>query len=259
MPSKIAFDLTELSFEVPSLGWNKKVKVLCPPSGGPYPLLIVHDGRYAFKKDTPLGYETLALDEAISEASFPMVVAAIEEEEWEQRTKEYSPFAWTGPAEHFLPEGQEKGKEYASWVVSFLLPFLRNSFPCLEGQRNAFMLGSSLGALISVYISASYPDIFSKIGCFSLASWGNEEALLDSVRSSKISKCNSFFIRVGTNEGLPRGILEFKDYYPKMSEDFVSALQNKGVGFDFKINEGRSHKTKEWALDMPSFISFLKK
>lgn len=121
------------------------------------------------------------------------------------------------------------------------------------------MLGSSLGALISVYISAAYPDCFSKIGCLSLASWGNEKELLDVVSSSRLGKDTSFFVRVGTNEGLPRGIEKYKDYYPKMSKDFVAALNDKQIPFDFKINEGRCHKTKEWALDMPSFISFLKK
>lgn len=125
-----------MNFEVPSLGWNKKVKVLSPSSGeGPYPLLIVHDGRCAFKKDTIDGSETLSLDEAIASSSFPLVVAAIEEEGWENRTKEYSPFPLVGPAEHFLPKGQEKGKEYASWVIIFLLPYLRASFPCLHEKK----------------------------------------------------------------------------------------------------------------------------
>ncbi len=121
------------------------------------------------------------------------------------------------------------------------------------------MMGCSLGALISIYASAKYANLFSKIGLFSLASWGNHKALLDYLSFRQKDLHASYFIRVGDAEGTPRDLHKsLVNCYVPLNEDVVNHLTDLGVkNLDFKVNPGRFHKTIEWAKDMPEFISWL--
>ncbi|MCI1245611.1 MAG: alpha/beta hydrolase-fold protein [Bacilli bacterium] len=255
MSASDGFSMSVRDFFVGGLAHSKRVKILLPEGSGPFPLLIVHDGKCAFRKDAPEGCECLAIDEALAGLGRRMAVAAIEEEPWQTRTKEYSPFPWVDEASVYLPAGEEKGKAYAEWIMKGLLPALESDFPIERNGKGRYMLGCSLGALMSAYMSFAYPGAFGKIGCMSLASWGNEPAFL-SFCESRESR-SSYFLRVGTNEGTPRGIASLSGAYPRIAEDFRRILIGKGRPVDFAINDGRAHKTVEWSKDMPAFVGFL--
>ncbi|MCK7479334.1 MAG: alpha/beta hydrolase-fold protein [Candidatus Moduliflexus flocculans] len=46
-------------------------------------------------------------------------------------------------------------------------PFVDANYPTLPDQRNTFIMGSSMGGLISLYAVSQYPDVFYGAGCVS--------------------------------------------------------------------------------------------
>ena len=138
------------------------------------------------------------------------------------------------------------------------MPYVESHYLVKKGRENTFMLGCSLGAVITAYASGAYPNLFSKFGLCSLASWGNEGAFLSFLQKTNIPAKTHYFVRVGSEEGIPRDLTSLGTCYPALAEDFVSLLKQKGItDIDFKLNEGFHHKTIAWSKDMPAFIDFL--
>jgi len=238
------------------LNRDKRIQVLYPEDTNKrYPVLYVHDGETAFRQSTPPGSESLSLDQ-LSKSN--LVIVAIDAEGWEIRTQEYSPFPWIGEAEHFLPSGQEEGDTYLCWLITKLIPVITKRYPVKKGYGSTFMLGCSLGAQISVFASAKYPSVFSKIGCFSLASWGNEPAFIHFLKKSRIRKTTSYFIRVGREEGIPRNLLSLGECYPQLTQDLLACLKEKAIDHvDAAIEKSGRHKTADWEKEIPSFLDWL--
>lgn len=251
--------LQKIEFYSKRLQNKRSVRIFCPEDlTRSYPVLYVHDGEYCFHLDTPDNYDCMGLDRALALTHHELIVVAISALEWQTRTQEYSPFPWMGEAEQYLHPGEEKGAAYLDFVMEEIKPYIESHYPVKRGRKNTFMLGCSLGAVISIYASARFPASFSRIGCCSLASWGNEDAFLDYLRKNQPDPQTRYFIRVGLNEGVPRNLLRLGNCYPKMSEDLVQVLQELGVtSIDFKENLSRAHKTCEWEKDMPSFMDWL--
>jgi len=247
------FELTSLE-----LGNSRKIRVLSPEEDGVYPVLYVHDGAFCFRKDTPQESECLSIDKVLEEKRLALIVVSIEAMDWMTRTREYSPFPWIGEAEQYLKNGEEEGMKYIDWIVKSVRPYINQHYKTKTDYSNTFMLGCSLGAQMSVFASARYPKIFSKIGCFSLADWGNEKAFLDFILKAPLPIATSYFIRVGTSEGEPRNMASLGECYENISRNLAKTLREKGIrDLDFKVNEGRHHKTAEWEKDIPSFIDWL--
>jgi predicted alpha/beta superfamily hydrolase len=249
--------LDHFSFSSEALGNSRMIRVLYPEdTRRHYPVLYVHDGEFAFRRDTPKDYESMELDLALAKRE--MIIVSIAAQEWQARTREYSPFPWVNEAEKYLHPGEEEGQLYLEWLIRELMPYVESHYPVKKGRENTFMLGCSLGAVITAYASGAYPNLFSKFGLCSLASWGNEGAFLSFLQKTNIPAKTHYFVRVGSEEGIPRDLTSLGTCYPALAEDFVSLLKQKGItDIDFKLNEGFHHKTIAWSKDMPAFIDFL--
>jgi predicted alpha/beta superfamily hydrolase len=56
---------------------------------------------------------------------------------------------------------------YLRFIVEELKPFVDAHYRTLSDQRNTFIMGSSMGGLISLYAMCEYPRIFGGSGCVS--------------------------------------------------------------------------------------------
>lgn len=251
--------LDKFPFASDSLGNSRLIRVLYPDDlRKRYPVLYVHDGMCAFRKDTPLSWESFDIDGALKRTHHEMIVVSLEAQNAPIRTAEYSPFSWINEARKYLAEGQEKGELYLSWLFSEVKPYIDAHYKTLKDREHTYMYGTSLGAVISVYAAARYPGLLKKVGCGSLASWGNEPAFLAYLRQASLPSDLGFFIRVGTSEGIPRDLTSLGECYPRLSGDLRGLLLEKGLkDVDFAINPNRKHCTKDWALDMDAFITWL--
>ena len=251
--------LIEHKFLSSELYNSRKISILVPDDlTKRYPVLYVHDGAYIFRKNTPFGAESLEIDLALEAVKKDLIVVGIPAMEWEERTKEYSPFPWVGSASKYLPSGMEKGEQYLEFIVKTLMPWVEAFLPVISDYEHTFMLGSSLGAQLTLYASLAYPDYFSKLGLFSLATWGNEQAMDDFLMSHHPFKTTSYFVRVGGKEGIPRDLSDLGECYPRISQKTVDLLNKfTSAPADFKINPEGRHKTLDWSKEMIDFLTWL--
>ena len=56
---------------------------------------------------------------------------------------------------------------YLKFIVQELKPFIDEHYRTLPDRENAFIMGSSMGGLISIYAVCEYPDHFAGAGCIS--------------------------------------------------------------------------------------------
>lgn len=56
---------------------------------------------------------------------------------------------------------------YLRFLAEELIPFIQKNYPVSRKRQNTFILGSSMGALISLYAVCEYPRIFGGVACLS--------------------------------------------------------------------------------------------
>jgi glycosidase/predicted alpha/beta superfamily hydrolase len=143
-----------------------------------YSVLYAHDGQNLF-----IPYQSIyngvdwGVDEALQElmdddAVRNTIVVGI----WStpKRRLEYLPQeAWDAAPENMQVyiEGQEGGvpesREYLRFIVEELKPFIDANYRTRPGREDTYLMGSSMGGLISLYGLIRHPEVFSAAACVS--------------------------------------------------------------------------------------------
>ena len=63
--------------------------------------------------------------------------------------------------------GMPASREYLRFIVDELKPFIDRNYRTRSGREDTFMMGSSMGGLISLYGMIRHPDVFSAAACVS--------------------------------------------------------------------------------------------
>ena len=159
----------------------RRVVVWLPPSyskGGPkHAVLYMHDGQNLFDNETAGYGHEWEIDEHLSKLIAdkkvrPTIVVGI----WNtpKRLQEYVPskaFA-TLPAEYrgnvkALYGGDPLSDSYLKFIVRELRPMIDARFNVKTDRANTFIMGSSMGGLISLYAIDEYPQLFGGAGMMS--------------------------------------------------------------------------------------------
>lgn len=169
--------------DVPSLHVPaRNVDIWLPPSYGKvpgrrYPVLYMHDGQNLF--DPALSYTGIDWDVdgamtrliAQGKAREAIVVGV-----WNTplRFQEYMPREpigkqWPAGAGDVPPIPVEAiaSDDYLRFLVEELKPFIDATYATAPGRDDTFVMGSSMGGLISLYAAARYPQVFGGVGAVS--------------------------------------------------------------------------------------------
>jgi predicted alpha/beta superfamily hydrolase len=140
-----------------------------------FPVLYMHDGQNLFDPQTSF----LGIDWGIDAALQGLLVeqrarAALVVGIWNtpQRAQEYMP---QRPLELVSPTGREPrpparrplSDRYLQFLLQELKPFIDGHYRTLADRENTFIMGSSMGGLISLYAVCEYPHLFAGAGCLS--------------------------------------------------------------------------------------------
>lgn len=143
-----------------------------------YPVLYMHDGQNLF--DPALVHSGIDWDvdgtmTRLIEAGTirPAIVVGV----WNtpRRLGEYmpqkavaTPLVATG-VEGFEPFPREDviSDAYLRFLVAELKPFIDARYRTLRGRDDTFVMGSSMGGLVSLYAVAEYPEVFGGVGAIS--------------------------------------------------------------------------------------------
>lgn len=174
----------------------RHVDVWCPPGhdgSSSYPVIYMHDGQNLFAHSLAYGGidwgVTNATTRLIEKGTRGAIIVGI----WNAgiRWREYMPqkpydLFSNSMKELFLQraEGEPISDRYLKFIVEELKPFIDSAYKTMPAQEGTFIMGSSMGGLISLYAISEYPNIFGGAGCVSThwSAGGNE--LVDAMASA---------------------------------------------------------------------------
>lgn len=234
-----------------------------------FPVLYVHDGQNMYvDQDATYGCSWKAKDsmELLEGAGKTngIIIVAIDNDE-DRRLDEYSP--WENEMKINLGGRTSfggDGDQYCEFVVNELKPFIDKEYRTISDREHTAIAGSSMGGYISVYIAAKYPDVFSKIGAFSTASWFNETEFMKFLDSVDILSNQRYFVQVGTREGYDgqanTNNVTSSQRYIDATIKLQSKLLEKGVTFlNLRLVMGADEYHNEifWAKHFPAFVEYI--
>ncbi len=158
----------------------RRIDVWLPPSHEssmePHAVLYMHDGQNLFDPATSTHNQPWAIDKKLgaliaAHQVRPTIVVGI----WNtaKRWQEYVP----APAIQALPAATKAlinpdnltslSEAYLRFIVTELKPFIDKTYRVSAARESTFIMGSSMGGLISVHALARYPQVFAGAGCLS--------------------------------------------------------------------------------------------
>ncbi|NML67247.1 alpha/beta hydrolase [Hymenobacter sp. RP-2-7] len=191
------------SFIMPPLRRPRRVWLYLPPdyhtSERRYPVLYLQDGQNVFDQYTSFAGEW-GVDETLNalhaegrDLGGCLVVAV--DNGGPRRLDEYSP--WRNPRSRRGGEGEQ----YVDFLVHTLKPYLDKHFRTRPEPASTGIMGSSMGALISVFAAARHPEVFGRVGVFSPAFWFAGQSLLAFLVQHPPRADARFYFLSGTREG----------------------------------------------------------
>ena len=259
-------NLIKKQLYIPTTKKKRTIRILLPDdyetSNISYPVLYMHDGQNLFEDQTAYQrtswklYETLQSLKQENQLTKDLIIVGVDNSDL--RLFEYAP--WVGKD---LIKGMLKvqvgglGDVYADFIAQKVKPYIDRNFRTLKDFEHTTIAGSSMGAYISAYITAKYPNIFKQAGVFSLASWFNEEDFLSYIKLSKINENHRFFISIGKNESSDDSNPSFSALYLENSRHLKALLEEKNVEDIFYIETDDKHHELAWRKMFSSFILWL--
>lgn len=143
-----------------------------------YAVVYMHDGQMLFDASTTWNKQEWGVDETFDKLIREQKIKdCIVVGVWNingLRTAEYFP----QKALQYLPEGERenalKGNfladRYLKFLVNELKPFIDQHFATKRSADATFLMGSSMGGLISLYGVCEYPKVFGGAACLSIHS-----------------------------------------------------------------------------------------
>ena len=250
--------LKSFELKIPTTQSLRTIRVYDPETCSeerPCDVLFMHDAQNLFDDEMSYHEVSWRVIEGLEKANVKnMIIVGIDNSPTE-RMNEYSPYETNIELKNrFIKGTGGKGLIYIDFIVDDVLPEIKSRY---DTSENYYMAGSSMGAYISMFAAMRYPSLFKGIGCFSIASWFNEDQFLNDLKASTIYPDTSFFISVGDQETSSDDLKEFPEIYINNSKHVYEVLQNKGIKrLSFRIVNGK-HNERQWMNLFPEFIKFI--
>lgn len=222
-----------------------------------YPVLYMQDGQNLFNPKDAAGGVDWGIDETLDKLIREKkvretIVVGI----WynEYRVIEYSPAkAFTiknSSVSSTKNPSNISSDQYLKFIVEELKPFIDKTYRTLPDRKNTFTMGSSMGALMSLYAVSEYPKVFGGAACLSTQFPLGRGVMLDYMeRFLPAPKTHRIYFDYGTKE------LDVN--YEKYQIRADALMKSKG----YKLNKnwitrkfpGDDHTEKSWRkrVDVP--------
>ena len=263
--STVVGDLRVLRGVSSPLAPARDILVHLPPrafnSGLRYPVLYMHDGQNLFDDATSFSGEwrvdeTLAV---LADEGLELIVVGIPND-GDRRPVEYTPYVGrAGP----LPVVGGGGSAYLTYLVESVKPAVDAVAPTRPDRAATGVIGSSLGALISLWAAVEHGETFGLIGAMSPALPPGQGFILPRLRRLRIPP-DRVYVDVGGREGSSeddeRIARKWSSDYLAWTRDIRSALGAAGVREPalLVVHEpnGIHHETA-WSRRLPDALRFL--
>ena len=230
-------------------------------------VLYMHDGNMLFDASTTWNGQEWRVDEVMDSliqagAIRPCIVVGIYNTD--DRLTEYFPAkSW-----QFIPEHEREGADlkrltgdaYLRFIVEELKPFVDEKYKPLTSRENTFMMGSSMGGLISLYALCEYPQFFGGVAC--LSSHLSMAHLPDNFDGEAWATAFREYVNARLPEAgssklyMDHGTEDFDADYDIYQKQMDSVIMGKGwdqAHYMTRVYQGHRHRETSWAerLDQP--------
>ena len=247
----------------------RHVDVWCPPgysdSDERYPVIYMHDGQNLFLPISSIGGVAWGMDEVIirlMDARTICGVLVVGIWNTEIRWREYMPqqpyytLSMQRHHEAFVARagGDPVSDSYLRFLVEEVKPYVDSNFRTRADKQNTFVMGSSMGGLISLYTVSKYPDIFHGAGCLS-TNWpaGEHELVNEMAKSLPDAAYHKLYFDYGT-EGLDA---LYEPYQMRMDKHLHEAGYIENKNWMTRKFEGAAHNEASWHARVEIPLSFL--
>ncbi|MBX3363342.1 MAG: hypothetical protein KF866_01145 [Phycisphaeraceae bacterium] len=248
----------------PASGMTRDLLVWLPPGyDAPenqrrqYPVLFLHDGQNLFEHLPGVAGEWGADETAhrlISEGQIePLIIVGVPHS-GASRIEEYVPL-------ETFRDHPVYGREYAAWFVREVVPRVRKTLRVRTDASGTAIGGSSLGAVISLFIAAENPDMFGGV-------------LLESPSSLRLDDGSSpwreyaasirnwpgrVYVGMGDREAGDRPAdAPLNERSVRWAEELIDYARAGGaVDRRLHIGSGHRHTESAWAERLPAALMFL--
>jgi len=238
-----------------------------------YTVLYMHDGQMLFDSTITWNGQEWRVDETISRLIYEgkirnCIVVGIwnngdyrRSEYLPQKALEYMPDYLADSIVNGILMGKARADNYLQFLVEELKPFIDTTFSTYSDKPHTFIMGSSMGGLISLYAICEYPDIFGGAACMSTHWYG------DPVSWNKIvpEAYNQYLA-----ENLPDPISHklyfdhgtetldlYYDLFQKETDEVILYSGYDSSNFKTLTFSGHAHKENAWADRLKIPIMFL--
>ena len=243
-----------------------------------YAVLYMHDGQNLFDPGAAMGGEPWAVDthlQGLIQAGRvrDTIIVGIDNTP-SARWREYAPFAaFTAltPELQQLAIGANSGppvsEEYLRFIVEELKPFVDRTYRTRADRANTFIMGSSMGGLISLYALTRYPGTFGGAGCLSTHwSYTTNPAVLADAQTPEASRIAGAYIdwleqhlpdpathRIYFDHGTEFLDALYGPYQSRVDKLMIARGYRAGIDFESRVFAGATHNERAWRerVDIP--------
>ena len=165
-------------------------------------------------------------------------------------------------------KGEPSADKYLEFIVNELKPFIDKNYPTKPEAENTFMIGSSMGGLISIYGLSEYPHIFGGVACLSTHSPLASYELIDENTDKEVSSKFRDYLEQNLPEANTKkiyfdyGNLTGDSFYEPYQSKIDKIMVSKGYNSDYwetLFFEGENHSEISWAKRLSIPVLFLLK
>lgn len=229
-----------------------------------YPVLYLNDGQNLFGTGTTdSGPRTWRVGETLTSLLAagripPIIVVGIDNAGRRGRAHEYLPYP-----DEFLdpPEPDPQGGRYADFLAEDVMPLVEERFRAAPGREGRVLGGSSYGALASLYVAISRPELFSRLLLESPSFYVDGAYVLRDASAAEL-RLDRVYVGVGTNELALEGCPDTPENAEPVNDvmRFAGILRTAGLGENqilVRIDTCAVHNESAWAARLPAALEFL--
>jgi predicted alpha/beta superfamily hydrolase len=247
----------------------RHVEVWTPPgyaqSTARYPVLYMHDGQNLFNPAEAYIGVTWGVAEAIGQLmAAGLIDGVIVVGIWctLERRREYMPYQpLIEPVGRRLADrftraygGLPQSDEYLRFIVAELKPFIDEKYRTRAEQPHTFVMGSSLGGLMSLYALCRYPHIFGSAACLS-THWPIGGPLLIDWFGANLPRAGAH--RLYFDFGTDTLDAPYAPYQQRMDERLARAGYTAGRDWLTRKFDGAEHSERAWRARVAEPLQFL--
>lgn len=243
--------------------------------GKKYSVLYMHDGQMLFDSTTTWNKQEWKVDEWASHLmskgkTKDFIVVAIHnisKIRWQDLfpQKAYNYITEEAKSELKNIAGSKdftlNGDNYLKFLVDELKPIIDSQYAVYTDSEHTFVMGSSMGGLMSMYAISEYPEVFGGAGCLSTHWPGAQPQDYNPFPEAIFGYMEDNFPKAGNHKVyFDYGNKTLDQFYPKYAPRLDEILKAKGYSEADSKNlffEGTDHSENSWNQRLDEPLLFL--